>query len=67
MVNKKLVSYSTSPYVLDHIFPKQTEKNESGEKIVGNENKGSGYHRVPPPMREGYARKKPEGVEKAEY
>ncbi|MFS7936752.1 hypothetical protein Hanom_Chr05g00419451 [Helianthus anomalus] len=31
-VNKKLFSYLTSSYVLDHIFPKQTKENESGEK-----------------------------------
>ncbi|MFS7919402.1 putative transcription factor interactor and regulator CCHC(Zn) family [Helianthus anomalus] len=42
-VNKKLFSYSTSSYVLDHIFQKQPKESEYEEKIVGNR-KGSGYY-----------------------
>ncbi|MFS8001921.1 hypothetical protein Hanom_Chr13g01195971 [Helianthus anomalus] len=57
-VNKKLVSYSTSSNVLHHIFPKETEKNQSREGVDGNGNKRLGYHHVPLPMREGYSRKK---------
>ncbi|MFS8007809.1 hypothetical protein Hanom_Chr14g01265361 [Helianthus anomalus] len=56
-VNNKLISYTTSAYVLDHIFQNQTKENESEEKVIGN-GKRLGYHRVPPPFRECYCQKK---------
>ncbi|MFS8002056.1 hypothetical protein Hanom_Chr13g01197641 [Helianthus anomalus] len=59
-VNKKLISYSTSSYVLDRIFQKQIKESKSEEKIVEN-SKGSGYHQVPPPIMESNCRKKFEG------
>ncbi|MFS7995631.1 hypothetical protein Hanom_Chr12g01120201 [Helianthus anomalus] len=64
-VDKKLISYSTASSILDHILPKLTRKDESQEEVYWYGNKGLGYHRVPPPMKEGYSWKKPEGVEKA--
>ncbi|MFS8013998.1 hypothetical protein Hanom_Chr15g01339511 [Helianthus anomalus] len=50
-VEKKLISYSTASYVLDHILPKPTRKDENEEDVYGyGENSGLGYHRVPPPL-----------------
>ncbi|MFS7904731.1 hypothetical protein Hanom_Chr01g00039491 [Helianthus anomalus] len=46
-VDKKLISYSTASYVLDHILPKPTTKDESGEDVYGYGNKGLGYHQLP--------------------
>ncbi|MFS8019114.1 hypothetical protein Hanom_Chr15g01400021 [Helianthus anomalus] len=63
-VDKKLISCSCVQYVLDHILPKPTGKDENGEDVYGHGG-GVGYHHVPPPLRNGYARKKPSGVEKA--
>ncbi|MFS7969588.1 hypothetical protein Hanom_Chr09g00810981 [Helianthus anomalus] len=64
-VGKNLISYSTASFVLDHILPKPTGKDEFGEEVYGYGNKGLGYHRVPPPIKESYSRKRPKGVEKA--
>ncbi|MFS7961910.1 hypothetical protein Hanom_Chr08g00720511 [Helianthus anomalus] len=63
-VNKKLISYTTSSYVLDHIFQKPIKESESEEKIVENR-KESGYHQVLPRITESYCRKNFEGVKKA--
>ncbi|MFS7953241.1 hypothetical protein Hanom_Chr07g00616261 [Helianthus anomalus] len=48
-VDKKLISYSITSYVLDHILPKPTIIDESGEEVYRYGNKGLGYHQVPPP------------------
>ncbi|MFS7953258.1 hypothetical protein Hanom_Chr07g00616431 [Helianthus anomalus] len=61
-VNKKLISYSSSSYVLDHIFQKQPKESETEEQGVGN-GKESRYHQVPPPTMENYCQKKFKGVE----
>ncbi|MFS7945048.1 hypothetical protein Hanom_Chr06g00519401 [Helianthus anomalus] len=41
-VNKKLISYSTSSYVLDHIFLKQTKRMNLRRKLTGMGTKGQG-------------------------
>ncbi|MFS7934351.1 hypothetical protein Hanom_Chr05g00390591 [Helianthus anomalus] len=63
-VDKKLISYSTASYILDHILPKSIRKDENMEDVYGYQNKGLGYHRVPPPMWNSYSKEKPDGVEK---
>ncbi|MFS7911925.1 hypothetical protein Hanom_Chr02g00123761 [Helianthus anomalus] len=64
-VDKNLISYSTSSYILDHILPKPTGIDESRVDVYGyGKNSGLGYHRVPPPLRDGYCRKEPVQEEK---
>ncbi|KAJ0852181.1 hypothetical protein HanRHA438_Chr14g0635191 [Helianthus annuus] len=41
-VNKQLISYSSSSYILDHVFQKPTKENESEKKVVGD-GKSDGY------------------------
>ncbi|MFS7935219.1 hypothetical protein Hanom_Chr05g00400881 [Helianthus anomalus] len=60
---KKLISYSCAQYVLDHILSKPTGKDENGEDVYGHGG-GVGYHRIPPPLRNGFSRKKPSGWRK---
>ena len=64
-IDLKLKSYAAASYVLDHILPKPTGKDEDGENVYGYNNHGLGYHAVPPPMWSRYKKKEHEGVDKA--